>query len=235
MGDKLPFLKEYSEDIEIISYEDMKKIDYALIPKEWHELFREENSRKRIEIVLSVWSRYVGMELRNTIAYLSDHLVNVELIKKNNKYSILYTLSPSGIDLGEEEYYEGGNPLDMFNNKELEKIWDKVPKSVRRFYEAVHNGFFYYPSEAMGLVPLEAVTFFDEDEWGIIDELDETIQIDLKTTFGFFKSGMGGCVAIDYNNCENENAVVWWVNKQPRYNVNFWDIVDEWITLGFQL
>lgn len=87
----------------------------------------------------------------------------------------------------------------------------------------------------MGLVPLENVTYFDDDEWGIIEELEEPIQINLKTTFGFFKSGMGGYVAIDYNNCENDNATLWWTNKEPRYNINFWDVVDEWIVIGFEV
>ena len=45
---------------------------------------------------------------------------------------------------------------------------------------------------------------------------------------------MGGYVAIDYNNCEKDNATLWWVNKQPKYNIKFWDVVDEWIVIGFQ-
>lgn len=236
MESKLEFLKEYSDEveIEIIPYYDMDKIDYTLIPKEWYELFAEKDSKKRIESVMGIWKQHVGNELRNTISYLSEHLINVELIRKNDKYSILYTLMSVDEEPDDEEYYEGGNPLDIFNNKVLEKYWDNIPKSVRKFYEVVHNGFYYYASVAMGLVPLECVTFFDDDEWGIIEELKEPLQIDLKTTYGFFKSGMGGYVAIDYNNCEDDNATIWWVNKAPKYNINFWDVVDEWIVIGFQ-
>lgn len=234
MENKIKFLKEYNEEIEIISFQDVKKIDCKLIPKEWYEIFREEQPIKRIEFILNIWRKYSGKELRNTISYLSEYLINVELIKKNNKYSILYTLLPSNDEQDEEEYYEGGNPLDMSFNEVLKKSWHKIPKSIRIFYEKVHNGFFYYASGAMGLVNLDLVTFFDDDEWGIIEELEEPLQINLKTTFGFFKSGMGGYVAIDYSNCENANATLWWVNKQPRFNVNFWDVVDEWIVIGFQ-
>lgn len=96
-------------------------------------------------------------------------------------------------------------------------------------------GFYYYASGAMGLVSLECVTYFDDDEWGIIEELEEPLQIDLKTTFGFFKSGMGGYVAIDYNNCKYDKATLWFTNNQPEYNVNFWDVVDEWIVIGFEV
>ena len=232
-NNKLNFLKEYNENVEIIPFSDINKIDSTSIPNDWYEVFREQEASKRIEILLSIWKKHVGNELRNTISYLAEHLANVELLKKSDKYTILYTIIPSSGEPDEEEYYEGGNPLDVNNNKALGESWDKIPDSVRKFYESVHNGFVYFASQAMGLVPLEMVTFFD-DEWGIIEELKEPIQIDLKTTFGFFKSGMGGYVAIDYNNCQNDNATLWWVNKQPKYNVNFWDVVDEWIVIGFQ-
>lgn len=235
MVNKLEFLKEYSEyvEIEIITFNNITKIDSRLIPRKWYEIFREKDERKRIESILSIWRRYAGNELRNTISYLSDQLVNVELLRKNDKYSILYTLMSSDEE-SSEEYYEGGNPLNILNNRISQELWDKIPVSIREFYENVHNGFYYYASGAMGLVPLDSVTFFDNDEWGIIDDLKEPIQINLKTTLGFFKSGMGGYVAIDYSNCENDKATLWWVDKQPRYNINFWDVVDEWIVIGFQ-
>lgn len=69
---------------------------------------------------------------------------------------------------------------------------------------------------------------------GIIDELREPLAIDLSSTFGFFSSGMGGYVAVDYKNCKNEKATIWFTDEQPQYNVNFWDVVDEWIVLGFE-
>lgn len=75
----------------------------------------------------------------------------------------------------------------------------------------------------MGLVPLEYVTFFGDDEWGIIESLNEPIQINLQTTFGFINNGMGGYVAIDYENAENDEASLWFSNDQPEYKVNFWD------------
>jgi len=45
---------------------------------------------------------------------------------------------------------------------------------------------------------------------------------------------MGGYVAIDLNNCIDDVATLWFTNDQPDYNVNFWDIVDEWIVIGLQ-
>lgn len=102
--------------------------------------------------------------------------------------------------------------------------------------ENVHNRFYYYASVFMGLVDLENVTFLGDNdlEWGIIDEIEEPLQIDLHTLFGFFSNGMGTYVAIDYKNCENDNVTLWSAKDLPEYNINFWDMVDEWIVIGFE-
>lgn len=228
---KIEFLRKYKRNVQLISYDKFNKLEHDKIPNSWYELFQEKNIDKRVEIIISIWKEQVGMELRNTISYLSEHLEEIELMDLNGRYSILYTIKT---DDGEIQYYEGRNPEDGFNNEELEKTWGNIPASVRSFYETVHNGFYFYASQSMGLVPLEDVTFFDDDEWGIIEDLEEPLQIELKTTFGFFKSGMGGYVAIDYNNCDNDNATLWWTNEEPVYSVNFWDVVDEWIVIGFE-
>ncbi|WBW97143.1 SMI1/KNR4 family protein [Oceanirhabdus sp. W0125-5] len=231
MEEKLEFLRQYNDKIELINVDENNEVDFNCIPSEWYRAFSEKDSEKRIDIVLDLWEKNVNTELRNTIAYLSENIDNIELMKCDERYSILYSIRTSEGDI---EYFEGRNPHDKINNSELEKVWGKFPTSIRNFYENVHNGFYFFASQAMGLVPLESVTYFDEDEWGIIEELKEPLQIDLKTTFGFFKSGMGGYVAIDYKNCINDNATLWFSNNQPKYNINFWDIVDEWIVIGFE-
>ncbi|EOP11382.1 hypothetical protein [Bacillus sp. WC2507] len=232
MGEKLSFLKKYKKNIRIIPYHEINKLGCSEIPSSWFELFQEENTSKRVEAILKVWEKQAGAELRNTISYLSMHLVEVELMETDGKYSILYTIKT---DTGEILYYEGGNPKAEFNNEALETNWGGFPSSIQDFYQTVHNGFYFYASHSMGLVPLKEVTFFDDDEWGIIEELEEPLQIDLQTTFGFFKNGSGGYVAVDYKNCINDNATLWWTNEEPKYNVDFWDVVDEWIVIGFQL
>lgn len=233
MEQKLKFLREYfSDNVKLIPSSEIFNINNETLPSLWVELFSEKNVEKRIDFILSIWKKYVAEELRNTISYLSKHLEEVELMMVEGRYSTLYTIKT---DSGKTIFYEGRNPNDLFNNEVLKDSWSEIPSSIRTFYENVHNGFYYYASRSMGLVPLENVTYFDDDEWGIIEELEEPIQINLETTFGFFKSGMGGYVAIDTNNCVNDNATLWWTNKEPRYNINFWDVVDEWIVIGFEV
>lgn len=231
MEEKLEFLREYHKNVRIVDFDEINKIDVSFIPDNWYKTFIEKDTIKRINSILSIWKKYVNDECRNTILYLSENLVDIELIEYNGKYSILYSIKTSE---GEVEYFEGGNPKDKFDNSRLDVVWHKIPLSVREFYENVHNGFYLYSSHSMGLVPFEVVTYFDDDEWGIIEELEKPLQINLKTTFGFFKNGAGGYVAIDYNNCNNNNATLWFTDDQPRYNVDFWDVVDEWLVIGFE-
>ncbi|MHA6533125.1 SMI1/KNR4 family protein [Paenibacillus sp. BAC0078] len=233
MEEKLMYLKEYSNSLRIVPQDEINNINIEAIPITWREIFSETNIKRRIELILDLWSKYVGSELRNTISYLHDYLDNIELIEVDNVFSILYTVKNSK---GKIMYYEGRNPKETTKNEELEEAWGHIPTSVRSFYGNVHNGFFYFASESMGLVPLESVTYLgDEDlEWSVIDELEEPVQINLETSFGFFSNGMGSYVAIDYTNCNNNNSTFWSSKMKPKYNINFWSYVDEWIVIGFE-
>ncbi|MDF2523922.1 MAG: hypothetical protein K0R31_1563 [Clostridiales bacterium] len=87
----------------------------------------------------------------------------------------------------------------------------------------------------MGLLPQEDIDFLgDEDfEWGILDDLEEPLKLDLSSSFGFFSNGMGTYIAFDYKNCDRDHATLWSAKDQPGYNINFWDFVDEWLVIAF--
>ena len=82
----------------------------------------------------------------------------------------------------------------------------------------------------MGLVEYESKICLSDDEWGILEEIDE-VKVNLNKTFCFFENGMGGYVAVDY---DTNKSVVWFADEHPIYDVKFWDVVDEWIVLGMQ-
>lgn len=228
MYNKINYLSKYHKDIQIIQdkVEDIKEI-----PQDWIEILCSKNSLKKVRKMLNLWKKYVRNELSNTIMYMEENLIDIELIKYRNQYSLLYSIkAPDNTIL----YYEGKNPLDRIKPNELLDYWDKFPLSLRRFYENVHNGFYYYASGSMGLISVQDFVLFDKEDWSILDELDTPLQLCLKSTFGVFASGMGGYVAIDALNCKNDNSTLWFSDAQPRYHINFWDVVDEWIVIGFQ-
>lgn len=228
MYSKMEYLKKYHKDIQIVQGNFM---EIKEIPQIWAEIFCSEDVVDRKRKTLSLWKEYVAAELSNTIQYLEENLLDVELVKYREKYSMLYSVKAPDHTIG---YYEGKNPLDIVKPSELANYWNDFPRKLKDFYENIHDGFCYYASGSMGLVPLREVLAFGNEDWGIIDELDAPMQINLESTFGIFSSGMGGYVAIDISNCENNNSTLWFISQQPKYNINFWDVVDEWILIGFQ-
>ncbi|MCM3185705.1 SMI1/KNR4 family protein [Priestia megaterium] len=229
--DKLSFLQQYRKSIEFVSNEDLLNIKKENIPKEWVEVFIETDKTERKDKLIALWNRVCEKELSHTISYLKENLVDVELIIDNGQYAILYSVKSENDEI---LYYEGGIPNKSIYDLDIEQAWSSVPQSIVKFYGKLHNVFYYMPSRAMGLVPLERVTYFKEDEWGILDDLEHPLEINLDTTYGFFENGMGGYVAVDLNNCTDNRATLWFTNDQPEYSVDFWDIVDEWILIGLQ-
>ncbi|MGI1798644.1 SMI1/KNR4 family protein [Priestia sp. TRN 1309] len=228
---KLSFLQQYRKSIEFVSNEDLLNIKKENIPKEWVEVFIETDKTERKDKLIALWNRVCEKELSHTISYLKENLVDVELIIDNGQYAILYSVKSENDEI---LYYEGGIPNKSIYDLDIEQAWSSVPQSIVKFYGKLHNGFYYMPSRAMGLVPLERVTYFKEDEWGILDDLEHPLEINLDTTYGFFENGIGGYVAVDLNNCTDNRATLWFTNDQPEYSVDFWDIVDEWILIGLQ-
>ncbi|MEK5068614.1 SMI1/KNR4 family protein [Sporosarcina sp. FSL K6-1508] len=229
--DKLSSLKQYRKSIEFVSNKDLLNIEKGNIPKKWIEIFKETDKTEKKDKLIALWNDVCEKELSITISYLKENLLEFELIVDNGQYAVLYSVKSENEEI---LYYEGGIPTSSIYISEMQQDWSNVPESIKRFYEKLHNGFYYLPSRAMGLVPVECSTHFEDYEWGILEELDEPLGINMATTYGFFENGMGGYVAIDLNNCIDDVATLWFTNDKPEYNVDFWDIVDEWIVMGLQ-
>lgn len=233
---KLEFLSKYTlnRNLKVELIHNVDRIENLNIPNVWKDIFREKNKFRKKERLIQLWSKYLEKELSNTIAYLKEFLEDIELMKVGDKISILYSIK--SYRTGRTLYYEGGNPIDSITQRfaELDRDWDKLPKKIRDFYSFIHNGFYYYPSKSMGLDSIENVTYLDDYEWEIVDELGiEKIEINVKSSYGFFSNGTGTYVVIDAENFNDNQGVLWSSKSRPRYNLNFWDIVDEWIVIGF--
>lgn len=229
--DKLTFLRQYRDNIELVADEKLTDIEKLAIPKSWQEVFKEKDKNRKKDKLISLWNSVCKKELSNTISYLSENLLDLDLIIDNGQYAALYSVMSEN---DEVLFYEGGLPTKSTMLPDEHQIKQIIPARLRKFYETLHNGFYYFPSRAMGLVPFDHITHFAEHEWGIIDELDEPLEINLDYTYGFFENGMGGYVAVDLRNSGDEFATLWFSDDVPEYRINFWDIVDEWIVIGMQ-
>lgn len=228
-NEKVEYLNRYTLSrncVELIT--DYKVISELPIPEYWKKALYEDDFEKRKGIVLSEWRRYVDSELSNTILYLETYLKNIELMKIGESYSLLYTLTSYQTE--ETCYYEGKNPLSVaeFCNK-VSKTESEIDSTLLSFYTKIHDGFYYYPSKTLGLDSSNNIDCMADFDWDYEEQLNS---VDLKSCYNFFSNGMGIYVVLDLNQNTSSGAYIWSSREIPRGNLNFWDLVDEWIILG---
>jgi hypothetical protein len=227
--DKIGYLTQFaSADLEILTSPDGLA---GTVPDSWLALGGMEREQ-RLASALQPWEAVVATQLSNTLAYLRDHLIDVELLRVGSAYFLLYSVT--NLD-GSPRYYVGGNPLrpDFGKNGALREQWPLVPASLRAFYEQVHDGFYEFSSRSSGPDGLAYVVHMTDLEWGIIDQLQLDLKIDLATSYAFFNNGGGGYVVLDLAQSETQSATLWWSDDAPRYDIDFWDLVDDWTVIGF--
>ena len=227
--EKLEYLNQYRKDkISIIEYNQLEQYK-KYIPEKWFDALYCEDFNSRKDNVLMIWDSVVSEELSNTISYINDFLVSLDIIFDGKECTLIYGINnENGL-----EYYEGRFNKNLEINKNLSREWNNIPSSIKRFYDEVHNGFYCFASFSMGLIPLEVVICLGEEDLGILEELTEKPQISLDTSFAFFSNEEGLHIVVDANDNDINNAVLWFANREPRYNKNFWDYVDELIVMGF--
>lgn len=223
---KLEILEEYNFDaameVKLFEAEELNSEIKEFIPETWAEALCEKDLEEKLNKIIALWENVLPEELSITIEYLRDNLRDADLIRLGERFYMLYSIMS-----GDEEmlYYIGGNPMDS----DLNAI--KLPDCISVFYEKLHNGFYDYCSKGMGLVETQNISCMAEDEWGILEELEEPLQLDLSSSYSLFETGSGGYIVIDLS---AERAAIWFTEDQPEYGVEFWDAVDEWITIGME-
>ena len=229
VNEKIAFLNKYTlsseKKVEFIT--DESTILNAPIPEYWKDAFLTNDFDDRKAVILGVWRKYLAKELSNTILYLQTYLTDIELMKIGDEYSVLYTIL--GYKTEMEFFYEGKNPVteSEFSEK-FNGLIENIDKTIVDFYTKVHNGFYYYPSKTMGLDSTENIDSIADFEWGYEDQLE----MDLTSCYNFFSNGMGTYVVLDLNQNLETGAYLWSTKELPKGNLNFWDIIDEWIIIG---
>jgi hypothetical protein len=180
----------------------------------------------RVETALARWEQTqpLSRELRNCLTYLDGHCQDVEIVHADATYYAMYTVRDQD---GRLRYFAGGNPLAPEPDSALRAAWPQVPSAIRAFYD-LHDGFFDFPNGA-GLSPQRWVCRLADEDWGIIETLTEPVRVNLATTFGFVSNSAGGYLVVDVTDSADEKATLWWAKDPPDYDLNFWDVADEWL------
>lgn len=228
MNDKLEFLNQYelsNRKISILSDSDI--INNTEIPEYWRQAFMLTSFLDRKSVIVNEWKKFLGSELSNTISYLEEFLEDLDVIKTGDSYSLLYSIKT--YQTNNIVYYEGKMPIP--NDKFLGKFKDthvEIDKSIIDFYTKIHDGFNYYTSKSMGLDSLDMIESMADYDWDFEEDLSENIM----NWYNFFSNGMGQYIVLNLSQPMKYAGVFWSKDELPRYPINFWDYIDEWIVIG---
>ena len=82
-----------------------------------------------------------------------------------------------------------GNPPKTENTLTI------LPEKLLDFYTHIHDGWFESISGGVGLLPMEKIQFLNESEWGLTDEILQSV--DLSKTYYVFHNGGNGFLCIN--------------------------------------
>lgn len=231
-NDKLAFLNKYTlNDYQVEILTGMEDIAQEL-PKLWQDILVISEREERVKEVVKYWHQKVGNCLVNTCSYLTEYLHDVEVMKVGPDFYLLYTVVGRR---GKVMYYVGGDPSKTKAGlcSIGQNFISQLPDSLKNFYFELHDGFYYYPSRSMGLEAVHSIMRLADEEWGILDD-GASVSIDLTSSYSFFTNGMGRYVVLDLSEDNSlSEAVLWDAFSPARYHLEFWPVVDEWITIGF--
>lgn len=226
--DLLNYLEKYVSSPKILTLDDLSVEDKAMLPDIWLDIL-SVNGKKRIEKALLHWSNFYN-EFEQVVVYLKSNLISIDLIHHGFGYCLLYGINSS--DNSRILYYEGRNPRKKTVSPMIQIFWNHLPDTLKKFYDKFHNGWYYLASGSMGLSPVEDFFFLNEEDWGVIEELEE-VPVNLNKTLSVYTNGMGGYVCLEFTD-KGTHCLLWLSSKPPKLNLDFWPIVDSWTAIGFK-
>lgn len=202
----------------------------------WQAIARAADTLERKRAVVELWRQWVASELSKTILYLERRLRDLDLIRVGGRLAVLYSVQGTTADV--VKYYAAGLPVteaDVASSRFTDEEWLRLPDPLRGFYANVHNGFRRYETRSQGIESAGDAFRLSDLEWGIIDDEGLVPEIDLGSSFSFFSSGAAAYLVLDLSKRSPETAAALWAGSvKPQYGLAFWDVLDEWIVIGFQ-
>lgn len=226
MSDKaLQYVSKYVAEPRILSILPNDDPLMVELPEWWQGVLQADGG-DRTHHVIQAWAPY-RRQLPLTFKFLSTHLQSVNLLIDKMSVRLLYELEQGGQTM----YYAGGNPTQKSMSSLVRDAWDKLPADFRKFYDSLHNGWYYLASNSLGPSPTEDFFILDELEWGILEEISDP-GCDLKDLLAVYTNGMSAYVAISIGQKGAYGNVLWWKDKSPYLNIDAWSVIDAWTEIG---
>lgn len=89
-SEKLEFIRQNErrelKELRIFAPQEIQDIPANVLPTEWYDIFAQEDKNARIQGMLNIWKRYVKEEYSRVIAYLEDNILDIDLVKMDDRY-----------------------------------------------------------------------------------------------------------------------------------------------------
>lgn len=219
------YLEDYLPGIKVVN-----NIEEAnnKIPSLWIDVLVEPQQEQRKIKLIEIWnSIFRENELSNTIHFMEVYLSEVYLVSVEEEFSLIYVYDVNGNIF----YREGKNPKSRIEGQEIIQLLKLFNVDLVSFYEDFHNGWFEPESASMGLLPIEYMKTIGDDDWDILDSIK--IEKNLDEVIIVFSNGGNGYLCIDIDN-DPITGLIWWGDEAPDFDVTFFDVLDEWIVIGFE-
>jgi hypothetical protein len=193
---------------------------------EWWRGVLLASGEERIRKTLGAWEGHRS-QLPTVFEFLSAHLQSVNVLVDKACVRLLYELEENGRTM----FYAGGNPRRKSMTASVQSAWRKLPVDFTRFYDSLHNGWYYLATNSLGPSPSEDFFILDDLEWGILDEIGDP-GCDMKDLLAVYTNGMGGYVALSVEHVRTYGDVLWWKDKAPHLRIDAWAVMDAWTRIG---
>jgi len=147
---------------------------------------------------------------------------------------LLYVYTSHGRDIN----FYAGRPSAIEPPEKVGPFLKRFPKELRHFYEQLHDGWTFLPSNAMGPLALEDCAFLSEDQFDFDDEKAAKAPFDPNKVLTVFQNGAGDYLCLNFGKLNQDgeaSALIWWHEQPTKPDfVDFWPVLDAWIGIFFE-
>jgi len=207
--------KNFSRENLILSFNEA--VPDKIIPNEWKN-FGIKNDSAAIAWYPTEWKTY-GNRLPWIQALLRKCLIGT---------AVLYAKIPNLVYIfhDSEDYYLyiGKPPLNYLRHYPTSNL-QNLPKDLIEFYQNIHNGFTFHPSNTMGPLSLE-------NQPKLANLYDGNHPPFPKESIGIFHNGAGDYLSVAPGT-SSHNAFIWWHEQpeNPETNMDLWAVMDNWVSI----
>ncbi|MGS0894538.1 SMI1/KNR4 family protein [Burkholderia stagnalis] len=196
------------------------------VPAAWRELLAAPDSALA-DRLMRMWAGVID-RLPAVARFFRDTLMRPAVFQRESGDVVL--LYPFTVERDDLNFFVGHAPLG--DRAPADKpSWRKLPDDLQRFYLTIHDGWTFFPSNAMGPLP-------SGDQSALTSKLDLTLKelrklgVDPDLVRPVFHNGGGDYLCLDLRESAGDGSSagrIWWhENPATLEAVDFWAAMNAW-------